>query len=378
MEEGSDVLIIGGGIQGLSAALHLAGRGVLVRVLEKDYVARHASGVNAGGVRTLGRHPAELPLSLRAKHLWLTCADWLDMDCGFSPVGQIRVAENIGELDRLKSRSAAVDALGLAYQERVIDRRELRERLPALAPHCVGGLLVEDDGYANPYRTAIALKHAALRAGVMLHESCMAMQLRRRGAGWSVMAADGRCFRANVLLNCAGAWGHRIAAVMGEETALTPNGSMLMITARLPPTVGPVVGAAGRSLSFKQFPNGTVLVGGGHRAPVDIDRNLARVNLPGLAKAARTAVTLFPFVAEAQAVRFWSGIEGFMPDGLPVIGPSLTEEKMFHAFGFSAHGFQLGFAVGEILADLATQVATRVAIDAFSIGRPNGSKAAIV
>lgn len=66
----TDVLIIGGGLIGCSTALHLVRRGITVRVIEKDYVARHASGVNAGGVRTLGRALPELPLSIAAKRLW--------------------------------------------------------------------------------------------------------------------------------------------------------------------------------------------------------------------------------------------------------------------------------------------------------------------
>jgi len=61
----TDLLVIGGGIHGCSAALHAALRGMDVVVLEKDTVARHASGVNAGGVRRLGRHYAEVPISQR-------------------------------------------------------------------------------------------------------------------------------------------------------------------------------------------------------------------------------------------------------------------------------------------------------------------------
>ncbi len=59
----ADVIVIGGGLHGCSAALHLARAGVTAVVLEKNYVGRHASGVNAGGVRTLSRHEAEVPLA---------------------------------------------------------------------------------------------------------------------------------------------------------------------------------------------------------------------------------------------------------------------------------------------------------------------------
>lgn len=365
----TDVLVIGGGLLGCSTALHLARRGVSVRVLEKDYVARHASGVNAGGVRTLGRALPELPLSLAAKQHWRHLADLIDDDGGFRAVGQIRIAETQAELDRLWTRSRTVAALGLDYEETVIGRDELYERLPALAPHCVGGLFVPDDGYAQPYRTTAAFQRQAMRLGAVFHEGVHASTPTYAAGAWTVRCRDGKDYSAAVLVNCAGAWGGELAAALGDATPLQPNGSMLMVTARMEPFVGPVVGAAGRSLSFKQFENGTVLIGGGHRAPVDLRTNHTAIALPGLAKAARTATDLFPIMRAAQAVRCWSGIEGFTPDGLPVIGPSPSSPALFHAFGFSAHGFQLGPIVGQILAERICGEPSTLAIEAFRVNR---------
>src|ERR1700690_1818760 len=78
----SDVLVIGGGLHGSSSAFHLARRGVSVTVLEADYVGRHASGVNAGGVRTLGRSVPEIPLALMSREIWHDIADTVGDDCG--------------------------------------------------------------------------------------------------------------------------------------------------------------------------------------------------------------------------------------------------------------------------------------------------------
>ena len=68
-------------------------------------------------------------------------------------------------------------------------------------------------------------------------------------------------------------------------------------------------------------------------------------------------------------MRFWAGIEGIMPDAIPVIGPSAREENAYHAFGFSAHGFQLGPITGRILTDLVTKGGTDLPIEAFRITR---------
>ncbi|CAJ3475528.1 FAD binding domain protein [Burkholderia pseudomallei] len=365
----TDVVVIGGGLIGCSTALHLARRGITVRVIEKDYVARHASGVNAGGVRTLGRALPELPLSIAAKRLWRTLPDLVGSDGGFKGVGQIRVAENEEQLERLRTRSRTVAALGLDYRERVIEAEELYGRLPALAPHCVGGLLVEDDGYALPYPTTLAFQRQAERDGALIHQGVTAAIPTYAQGQWTVRTSDGMCCRASTLVNTAGAWGGRLAAALGDTVPLQPNGSMLMVTARMAPFVGPVVGSAGRSLSFKQFPNGTVLIGGGHRAAVDLDTNNTSLALDGLTRAACTAIDLFPIMRTARAVRFWSGIEGFLPDGLPVIGPSRKSPSAFHAFGFSAHGFQLGPIVGQLLAELISEGRASLPIEAFRVDR---------
>ncbi len=127
---------------------------------------------------------------------------------------------------------------------------------------------------------------------------------------------------------------------------------MMIVTNRMPPFCKAVVGAAGRPLSFKQMPNGTVVIGGARRGQARPESNVTEMKFEQLRLSAETAIGIFPIMASAAIVRSWSGIEGCMPDRIPVIGPSSTEENAFHAFGFSEHGFQLGPGVGEIMAEL--------------------------
>ena len=107
----------------------------------------------------------------------------------------------------------------------------------------------------------------------------------------------------------------------------------------------------------------------GHRGMADRDTNRTSLDFGKLAFNARTAAEIFPIMAEAQINRAWAGIEARMPDDIPVIGPSLQAEAAYHAFGFSAHGFQLGPIVGSILAELITTGASNLPIAPFSIGR---------
>jgi sarcosine oxidase subunit beta len=362
------VIVIGGGLHGCSAALHLALRGARVTVVEKDHVGRHASGVNAGGVRRLGRHLAEVPLSVASMELWHRIRDLVDYDCGFESCGQVRVAETEAELEHLRGRVAELRALGFSHEE-LIDQRELREMVPAVSEHCVGAVVARGDGVANPYRTTMAFKRKAERLGVRVEEGARVMRLARDGAAWRVETETGNHYEAPVLVNCAGAWADRIAASLGEPVPLEAWALMLMISGRMPPFIKPVTGAAGRPLSFKQFANGTVLIGGGYRGQAARDENWTELDFVGLAQSARTVWEMFPIMRSAEIVRCWAGIEARMPDDIPVIGPSSTAEGVFHAFGFSGHGFQLGPVVGSILAELVTAGRTNVPIAPFTIER---------
>lgn len=362
-----DVIIIGGGLHGCSAALHLARRGIKALVIEKDYIGRHASGVNAGGVRRLGRHVAEIPLSVASMEQWHSIRDLVDDDCGFESHGQIKVAESESEMDTLRQRVAQVRALGFDHEE-LIGRDELVQLVPAIAEHCAGAIICRRDGAALPYRTTLAFKRKAEVLGARFIERARAERVTRAGRNWQVTTAHAT-YEAPILVNAAGGWADRIAAQLGEPVPLETIALMLMITAPVAPFLKPVMGATGRPLSFKQFRNGTVLIGGGYTGLAERDHNRTTLDFAKLALSARTVWDLFPVMRGAEIVRCWAGLEGRMPDDIPVIGPSSTSEGVFHAFGFSAHGFQLGPIVGAVLAELIATKATNLPIAPFRIDR---------
>jgi sarcosine oxidase subunit beta len=368
----ADVVVIGGGLHGCSTALHLALRGLKPVLVEKDYAGRHASGVNAGGVRQLARHIAEIPLSIASMEIWERVEELVGDDCGFSSHGTVLVAESEEELASFRARVDDLRLKGFTHEE-LIDRAELKRLVPAVSEHCPGGVVSRRDGAADPFRTTQAFRRAAERQGVRILEGVSAERIARDGGGWRVTTTSGDAHAAAAVVNCAGAWADRIAAQLGEAAPLRPSAFMLMISDRQPPFLKPVVGAAGRPLSFKQFQNGTVLIGGGYQGRAERDANRTELDFRGLAASARTVRELFPVMRGARIVRAWAGIEARMPDDIPVIGPSSTAEGVFHAFGFSGHGFQLGPIVGAVIAELVATGRTNLPIEPFRIARFQGS-----
>ncbi|MEH6444478.1 MAG: FAD-binding oxidoreductase [Oceanospirillaceae bacterium] len=363
----TDVVIIGGGIQGCASAYYLAKAGVTVTVLEKDWVSRHASGVNAGGVRSLGRHINEVPLSLASIELWQTLSDELNTDTGFRRKTLINIAADEADMQTLRAREREMHALGY-YHEHILDEKTLRKHLPHVAGHCVGGVLSNTDGYAIPYQTTTAYKRAAAALGVKFVEGEAVQQIRKVGNTW-LIASDKHKYQSRHIVNCAGAWADKIAVMIGDNVPMSYSAPMLMITTRLPHFVTPVVGAVSRPLSLKQFENGTVLIGGGAKGFADREQNRSRLDYKKLSVGAGTAAEFFPMMAKASVNRMWAGLEAYMPDNLPVIGPSLAAENAFHAFGFSAHGFQMGPIVGKIISQLISEGSSTFDLSPFRVDR---------
>ena len=378
-----DVAIIGGGLMGSATALQLAKVGQKVIVLEKNSPGRHASGVNAGGLRRLNRHPAEIPLAVVAAQMWRDIHELVGSDCDVQLSGQVRVAENETDLEKLEERATLVRSLGFDH-EQIITRDRLYQLVPALAPHCVGGLYTAGDGFARPYHALTAFRRQAQSLGVEYRAGCRVTGLERLDDSWRLMTSsdwrrsdEGRksvpgnfeFVEAAILVNCAGAWAGKVCALLDEPVPLQVGAPMMMVTERLPHFLDPVVGAASRKLSFKQMQNGTVLIGGAYLADYNLDQETTEIDFTKLSESSRTVVELFPRMAQVRIVRTWAGLEAFMPDRIPVIGPSAKAPNVYHAFGFSAHGFQLSPVVGRIMSELILERQSSLPIEPFAIQR---------
>lgn len=365
----TDVLIIGAGLMGASTALQLAMRGCRCIVIDKASPGRHASGANAGGLRQLNRDPAEIPLTVEAAKMWRNIEALVDSDCDARFPGQLRLAENQSDMDKLEERAAMVRSLGYQHEE-IIGKKELYQLVPALSPHCVGALICREDGYARPYHALTAFRLKAESLGVEFYSSTELHSIEQQGEGWTVRTSQGT-INSNSLVNCAGGWAGELAEKMSESVPLTAKALMLMVTERLPHFVDPVMGAASRKLSFKQMQNGTLIIGGALVAKLHFEQEKAEINWQQLAESANTVISFFPQLKNVRIVRTWTGIEGFMPDNIPVICASETVKNAFHCFGFSAHGLQLSPVVGLIMSQLILDGRTELPISPFSINRFN-------
>ncbi len=363
----ADIVIMGAGLMGSATALNLARAGKKVLLLDKETAPCHASAVNAGGVRQLNRAFEEIPLSAAAMELWPELPKIVGSDCGFRPVGQVRIAPDHDALTLFEDRVAKLRALGFDHEE-VVGPREIRELIPTYSGPCKGGMISRKDGFALP---ALTLKHffnAARSEGAKFMGSCRVRDIIPRSSGFKVVTDQGGV-NSKILVNCAGGWGGFLSGMVGDSLPLTPTGLAMMVTARMPRFIGPVVGVHGRKLSFKQMDNQTVVIGGALRSDLDMDRERGEIYMAQMRESAHTVTTHFEIMKQAAVVRTWSGIEGMMDDKLPVIGPSRNIPGLFHVCGFSGHGFQLAPMVGRLVAALVLGKTPELDLTPFSMNR---------
>jgi sarcosine oxidase, subunit beta len=167
-----------------------------------------------------------------------------------------------------------------------------------------------------------------------------------------------------------------VAEMVSEHLPRTYFAPSMMVTARMPPFLRPVVLGIGRKLSFKQSEVGTVVIGGGINGTPDLEKEMADPRPERLPISAQTVCDLFPIMRRAVVVRTWAGLEARMPDEIPVIGPSTVASGLFHAFGFSGHGFALAPIVGALLAELIVDGRSPLPMEAFRADRFNDGKGA--
>jgi len=366
----ADVAIVGGGTAGCAAALDLARRGLSVVLFERGGAGSQASGVNFGGVRQQGRDLAELPLSRRSRLVWERLPALVGQDCEFMATGHLKLARDEAQMAELER--FARDAAGYGLEVRLLGGNALKDAYPWLGEAVVGASLCPSDGQANPRLVAPAFARAARKAGAELREHEAVVGATRDAAGFRLESEKGTRVTARQLINVAGAWGDTVAAWFGERVPLESLAPNMQVSEPLPYRLTPSIGVAGGDVYARQIPRGNLIFGGG-RGVADREAIRARPVTASTRDAMARLIEILPWTAPAQVIRTWTGIEGYLPDGLPVIGPSETTPGLTHAFGFCGHGFQLGPGIGEILAELAVEGKSSTPLDAFAIRRFNGA-----
>ncbi|WP_250536492.1 FAD-binding oxidoreductase [Caballeronia sp. AZ10_KS36] len=371
MSDRADVIVIGGGIVGTTTAFFLRRRQRSVILLERGLTGQQASGVNFGGVRRQGRALAQLGMSNRALETWRRSRELLGEDVEFMPSGHTRVCYHAHDAEYFHRYAAEARDHGLDLE--VLDGAAVFKRFPHIGRDVLAASVSPFDGHANPRLAAPAFGRAASRLGARIVENTEVVRIEKEAGGFRVESATGSIYRAEQVLVCAGAWANTLSTQAGEPVPLVARGPQMAVTEPVPYALGASMGVYSsirqESVYYRQVARGNIVLGGGPPGPADTLARRASVLPENTVAQMAQFLRMVPAMRPLHVIRVWSGVESYLPDSEPVIGPSAKVDGLFYAFGFSGSGFQIGPGVGETLAELLDTGSTPIDLSSFSIRR---------
>ena len=400
LPKSTTVVIIGGGIVGLTAALTLAKRNVPVVVLEKGRFVGEQSSRNLGWIRKTNRAENDVPLAVESDRLWASMNKRVGAEVGYRQSGIMFLGKTDKEIAGYESWLKSIDHMNLG--SKLLTPRQINELVPGGIGDWKGALYTPSDGRAEPELAASAIANAAQEKGVILIENCSARTLSTTAGRVSGVVTERGEIRCNNVLLASGAWSRRFLGNMGIRFPTLPLFLSVFKTKPLPHI--PIEVAVGApNFSFRKHIDGSFIMmqRGALDAPLTIDhikigtqyleafkhgkdmmhvrfnsfffedlklgRRWSKGDISPFEKvrtfnppinqsfnqdALNNLRQAWPAFNDAEIENEWSGAIDVTPDSNPVIANIDAVPGLTVAIGFSGHGFGTSPAAGQLAADL--------------------------
>lgn len=350
--ERAEIVIVGGGVVGLSIAYHLARLGMAdVVVVEKGYLAEGASGRNGGGVRQQWSTEINIRLMQESVELCRRFAVDLGVNVWFRQGGYLFLARTAKEVARLEKNIDLQNRCGV--KTRMLAPAEAKEIVPELdLTGIVGASYNPSDGilFPWPFLWGYARQAAAMGARIFTQTSVTGLE-RQDGGGYLVHTSRGTV-RARRVINATGAWSPKLAALIGVEVPTWPIRHEICSSEPLKPFLRPMVSELASGLYCSQSMRGEIV--GGVSLPGHAPTYAMGSTMQFLATYARRLVRLMPILGEIKILRQWAGPYDQSPDGNPILGAPPEHPDFFLACGFVGHGFMMAPILGKLYAEWLT------------------------
>ncbi len=342
-----DLGVIGGGVHGATVALFAARGGMDVALFERGPLCREASGVNAGTLTMQMTRVALIPYALEAHAMWASAGDWLGHDVGVVVCDGLSLAFTPAEAELLTFRAGKRREAGAPIE--IVSGARAKEIEPGLSGQALIAGHCKVDGFANAYLTGLAFRAALIEAGVSLHENCPVAGVEREDGAFAIRTSQG-VKRVRRIVLAGGVWIEPMLAWLGISLPIKTLINQLSVSERIAPVMRTVVGIANGLLSLKQYPHGTVVIGGGWQAVGDRERGGVELLPERLIGNMRLACHAIPALRQARMARAWAGLEAETRDALPAVGP-LPGIADAYVCGSVHSGYTSGPYIARLLAE---------------------------
>jgi glycine/D-amino acid oxidase-like deaminating enzyme len=411
----TEVVVIGGGVVGVSTAWFLHRLGVPVMLCEKGRIAGEQSSRNWGWIRKQGRDPAELPLIIESLRLWAAIAGELPEGIGWTVGGVTYLVES--DADAARYTAWLDQARAYRLDSRMLSVAETDALLPDIRAAHQGALYTASDARAEPALAVPAMARMLRAAGVPVVETCAVRTVERSGGRLTGVVTEHGRIGCKAVVLAGGAWSRLLLEHLGFALPQLQVISSVQRTTPAPLIAETALGSEAVAIRRRADRGYTLARSGASRAEI-VPANLrhARPFLPVLKRDWRklkfrlgkpfldalsakpwdgdsespfertrvldprpdhglldrvlgAAAAAFPQLAGARSAERWAGAIDVLPDEIPAIGPVPGIEGLLLATGFSGHGFGIGPAAGKVTAELALGRTPSVDLAAFRADR---------
>ena len=395
----ASVVVIGGGIIGVSTALFLAQKGHSVVICEKGRIGGEQSSRNWGWCRTLGRDPREIPLNIESLRFWRDMNRLTGAETGFRQAGIVYLFDT--EAQMVTQEEWAKQAREYQIDVRSLRGADLAAVAPGAARPFAGGMYTPADGRAEPSQAVPAIAEAARRLGASILTGCAVRGLETEGGRVAAVVTERGRIRCDAVVLAGGAWSRLFCGNLGVHLPQLKVLSSVMRTEALPG--GPEMSMGASDFAFRKRLDGGYSIARRNASVSEIvpdsfrlfrdflpayrnDWRDLRLRLNGkfltewrvkrrwtldeqtpfeqmrvldpapsaglLAEARENLSRAFPVFANMKIAESWAGMIDVTPDAVPVISDVDAIPGFFIATGFSGHGFGIGPGAGRLMADL--------------------------
>ena len=361
---GSEVVIVGGGVTGLSAGWWLARSGVKVTVLDKFIVGWEASGRNGGGAS----HYAS-PLFDEEQRMWPQMDELLGYPTEHQK-GRIIIAMTERQWEQYRFVAERHERLNHPIE--LLDTKQVLDAVPLASEKAFGGVHYKFGGHANPQRSTQAYAWALQDLGGTIVQHSPVTGFETAGGKVTAVKTANASYGCDAVVVAAGPQIPQLMAQLGVDVPLAAARAEMIITEPAP--MMPLTGVDGHKLYGRQTMRGNLAYGGGPHEWLDCDADgpAARPSTPLARNLAKRLAELLPKAAHLNVIRSWAGVIENSPDGRPII-ERLTSPDNVVVASMSSVGFGLSPASGHAIRDLVIDGTCSFAdIDMLKLSRFDG------
>lgn len=347
----ASVVIIGGGVMGVSTAYHLAKAGVSdVVLLEKDALGSGSTCKAAGGVRAQFSDRLNIELGLRSLEVFENFEKIFDQEIDLHQVGYLFLLDSAETVSSFERNVALQNDLGVP--SRMITAREARELSPLInTDGILAAAYSPTDGHCTPESVVLGYASAARRLGARLVTGCAATGIDSDDDQIRAVVTDAGRTRTDTVICTNGAWSREAGLWVGIDLPVTPVRRQIVITepiADLGPDT-PFTIDFGTTFYFHGEGRGLLV---GMSDPDETPGFKLHQSTDWLPRLGEAMERRAPSLTEVGLASGWAGLYEMTPDHNALIGESSQLSRFLYATGFSGHGFLMGPAVGEVMRDL--------------------------